>query len=55
VASGGEPRTRSALLLEAIALRHQIAMLERSGTRRPLSLPKTSKALKSLEFWDGPS
>ena len=30
-----EPRSRTALLLEAIALRHQIAVLERSGTRRP--------------------
>jgi hypothetical protein len=30
-----EPRTRTALLLEAIALRHQIAVLERSGTGRP--------------------
>jgi hypothetical protein len=30
-----EPRTRIALLLEAIALRHQIAVLERSLTRRP--------------------
>ena len=30
-----EPRTRSALLLESIALRHQIAVLERSRTRRP--------------------
>lgn len=30
-----EPRTRTALLLEPIALRHQIAVLERSGTRRP--------------------
>src|SRR5713226_6937998 len=29
------PRTRSALVLEAIALRHQIAVLERSVTRRP--------------------
>jgi putative transposase len=28
-------RTRTALLLESIALRHQIAVLERSGTRRP--------------------
>jgi hypothetical protein len=27
-----EPRTRTALLLEAIALRHQIAVLERSRT-----------------------
>jgi hypothetical protein len=35
VAPGGEPRTRTALLLEAIALRHQIAVLKRSGTRRP--------------------
>ena len=34
-ALGGEPRTCTALLLEAIALRHQIAVLERSGTRRP--------------------
>ena len=30
-----ELRTRTALLLEAIALRHQIAVLERSRTRRP--------------------
>ena len=30
-----EPRTRTELLLESIALRHQIAVLERSGTRRP--------------------
>jgi hypothetical protein len=30
-----KPRTRTALLLEAIALRHQIAVLERSRTRRP--------------------
>src|SRR5271170_5077655 len=31
----GEPGSRTALLLEAIALRHQIAVLKRSGTRRP--------------------
>jgi hypothetical protein len=30
-----KPRSRTALLLESIALRHQIAVLERSGTRRP--------------------
>src|SRR5271166_387606 len=30
-----EPRTRTALLLESIALRHQIAVLERCRTRRP--------------------
>jgi hypothetical protein len=30
-----EPRTRTALLLEAVALRHQIAVLERSRTHRP--------------------
>ena len=30
-----EPRTRTALLLEGIALRHQIAVLERSRTCRP--------------------
>ena len=35
VAPSGEPRTHTALLLEAIALRHQIAVLERSRTRRP--------------------
>ncbi len=34
-ARSGEPRSRTALLLEALALRHQIAILERSGTRRP--------------------
>ena len=34
-ARNGEPRTRTALLLESIALRHQIAVLERSRTRRP--------------------
>ena len=34
-ARSGEPRTRTALLLESIALRHQIAVLERSRTRRP--------------------
>jgi hypothetical protein len=36
-----ESRSRAALLLESIALRHQIAVLERSGTRRP-----------SFRFWD---
>jgi hypothetical protein len=30
----GEPRSRSKLMLEMIALRHQIAVLKRSGTRR---------------------
>ena len=34
-APGGEPRTHTSLLLESIALRHQIAVLERSRTRRP--------------------
>jgi putative transposase len=29
------PRTRTALVLEAIALRHQIAVLQRNGTHRP--------------------
>ena len=33
-----EPRTRTALWLEAIALRHQIAVLERSGSRRRASV-----------------
>jgi hypothetical protein len=32
---GTEPRTRTSLLLESIALRHQIAVLKRSRTRRP--------------------
>ena len=30
-----EPPTLLALILEMIALRHQIAVLKRSGTRRP--------------------
>ena len=34
-APGSEPRTLAALLLESIALRHQIAVLERSRTLRP--------------------
>src|SRR5208337_2784339 len=34
-APGSEPRTLTALLLEWIALRHQIAVLERCRTRRP--------------------
>jgi hypothetical protein len=33
--AGSEPRTRTSLLLESIALRHQITVLERSRTRRP--------------------
>jgi hypothetical protein len=40
-APSGEPRTRTALRLESIALRHQIAVLERCGTRRPC-----------FRFWD---
>lgn len=31
----GVPRSRTELVLEMIALRHQIAVLKRSGTRRP--------------------
>jgi hypothetical protein len=34
-AARNELRTRTALVLESIALRHQIAVLERSRTRRP--------------------
>ena len=34
-AAGSEPRTYASLLLESIALRHQIAVLKRSRTRRP--------------------
>jgi hypothetical protein len=45
VASGGEPRTRTALLLEAIALRHQIAVLERRGTSSPVLSPLGSTVL----------
>src|ERR1017187_6404449 len=33
--AGSELRTRTSLLLESIALRHQIAVLKRSQTRRP--------------------
>ena len=33
-----EPRTHTDLVLEAIALRHQIGVLKRSGTRRPCPL-----------------
>ena len=40
-APGSEPRTLAALLLESIALRLQIAVLERSRTRRPC-----------FRFWD---
>ncbi len=35
VTRSGEPRTRIELFLESIALRHQIRVLECSGTRRP--------------------
>ncbi len=35
--SRGEPRSRTDLALEMIALRHQIAVLKRSGSRRPCS------------------
>ncbi len=37
----GDPRTHTALLLESIALRHQIAVLQRSRTPRPC-----------FRFWD---
>lgn len=33
--SPDEPRSRTELVLAMIALRHQIAVLKRSGTRRP--------------------
>jgi len=33
--TAAEPRSRTDLLLETIALHHQIAVLKRSGTRRP--------------------
>ena len=33
--AGSELRTHASLLVESIALRHQIALLERSRTRRP--------------------
>jgi hypothetical protein len=38
-APNGEARTCTALMLEGIALRHQIAVLKRSGTRRPRFRP----------------
>jgi len=31
----GAPRSRTELVLDAIALRHQFAVLKRNGTRRP--------------------
>ena len=40
VARSGEPRTRTALLFESIALRHQIAVLERR--------PNSSRVLSPL-------
>jgi hypothetical protein len=39
--TGSEPPTLIALILEMIALRHQIAVLKRSGTGRPLCSAKT--------------
>jgi len=38
-ALSSEPRSLTALLLEGIALRHQIAVLQRSGTRGPCFRP----------------
>ena len=46
-----EPRTRTALLLESIALRHQIAVLERSRTRRPCFRRIDRLLWILLSFW----
>jgi hypothetical protein len=46
-----EPRTRTALLLESIALRHQIAVLERSRTRRPCFRRIDRLLWVLLSFW----
>jgi hypothetical protein len=46
-----EPRTRTALLLESIALRHQIAVLERSRTRRPCLRRMDRLLWILLSFW----
>src|ERR1700719_964301 len=46
-----EPRTRTALLLESIALRHQIAVLERSRSRRPCFRRIDRLLWILLSFW----
>ena len=35
-------RSRAALLLENLALRHQIGVLQRSAAKRPNALPQTA-------------
>jgi putative transposase len=46
-----KPRTRTALLLESIALRHQIAVLERSRTSRPCFRRIDRLLWILLSFW----
>jgi hypothetical protein len=46
-----EHRTRTSLLLESIALRHQIAVLERSRTRRPCFRPFDRLLWILLSHW----
>jgi len=45
------PRTRTSLLLESIALRHQIAVLERSRTSRPCFRRIDRLLWILLSFW----
>jgi len=46
-----QPRSRMELALEAIALRHQIAVLKRSGTRRPCFCCWDRLFLVLLSWW----
>jgi hypothetical protein len=46
-----EPRTRTALVLESIALRHQIAVRERSRTRRPCLRRNDRLLWILLSYW----
>jgi site-specific DNA recombinase len=46
-----EPRTRRALWLEAIALRHQIAVLERSRTGEPLYVQDAVKGTRHYRYY----
>jgi len=46
-----EPRTRTALPLEAIALRHQIAVLERNRTRCPAYVVLISCSGSLSRWW----
>jgi hypothetical protein len=49
--AGSEPRTRKELVPEAIALRHQIAVLKRSGTRRACFRVRDQLLWILLSWW----